>query len=528
MSIVGGELKNAKKRLKVQHLMTLAESARPNLSHSDKAKAGEANFTLGQCFLEQGKVAQALAYFQTAIDKCPESAKYLSQLSKAHLMLRNDEEALTFALQALVFLQGETDANTHNTLGYVLTRFGHHKFALGLFEKAVKLNPNSIEFRDNLARSHTYFGDKRSTALQYEALLKLDSLYGKAHLGLAEITKCTAENNHIDRLENALEKASRKIEIMRIQYALSKENEDLGQSEESFKHLHSANTQFMSNVKFDVKHDEELIGAFLDVYKKSSTKNISKIDDKVLFIGGIPRTGTTLVDRILSAHSSVESAGELQSMPLAVKQASGTNSKIVLDIETITKAGKADINAVGRAYMTNARLHVGAKDSAVFTDKLPLNFMYAGFILKALPNAKMVCLRRHPMDAIWSNYKHLFGGGARYHTYSYDLISTARFYLAYLKMTDFWAQEFPEQFMILNYEDLIADQRSESANLLEHCGLDWEEGCLDFHSSSKAVATPSANQVREPLYTGSIGKWKRYAKELEGVRLFLIENGVKV
>ena len=426
------------------------------------------------------------------------------------------EEALT--------LDQNGDAETNYILGYIFTRLGNHEIACGLYEKAVEREPDNIEYLDNLAQTFVFFGKKREAIQLYERILELDELSGKAFLGLADLEKPTLESNRLEQLEKAKSITSSSREKIRIGFALGKTYEALGQWGNAFKSFEQANSDFMAKLKFNVADDERLIDTFKSVYLNDLKQQDSSIQDEVLFVVGIPRTGTTLVDRILSAHSKVLSAGELQSMPLAVKLASATNSKIVLDENTIVKAGKADIEAVGRAYLDNARIHEGANQSAVFTDKLPLNFMYAGFILKALPNAKTVCLRRDPMDTVWSNYKHLFGGGARYHTYSYDLISIARFYLAYKKITDFWAQEFPHRFLILDYENLVADQRLYTQRLLSHCSLNWEEGCLDFHFSTQAVATPSASQVRQPLYSGSIGKWKNYAEQLDEVRAFFEVN----
>lgn len=526
MSIFGAEMKNVRKQQKTEYLKKLADAAKPHLNSSDSKTAGDANFTLGRCLLEQGKIRPAVDYFRHAISKQPLKAEYLGLLAKAELMLREEEPALLHAQLALNNLSNET-AMTLNTLGYVFSRFGNYKTALHLFEQAVELEPNNIDQRDNLATTYCYFGKTKAALEQYEAILELDPCYGKAHLGIADLKKATTQNNNLERLKNASEDTSRKIESIRIQYALAKEFEDLNCSEQAFQHLHAANTDFMSNLKFDVKNDERLIQTFLNSYQNDLKHQKSDVEDKVLFVVGIPRTGTTLVDRILSAHSSIVSAGELQSMPVAVKQASNTNTKIVLDIDTIQKATKQDIGRVGRYYISNARLHTGANGNNIFSDKLPLNFMYAGFILKALPNAKIVCLRRNPMDTVWSNYKHLFGGGARYHTYSYNLESTARFYTAYKKLTDFWAKEFPDRFLILNYENLVQNQELETRKLLSHCDLNWEEKCLDFHSSSEAIATPSASQVRKPLHSGSIDKWKRYSKELNSTRDFFLRNGIQ-
>ncbi|WP_018998431.1 tetratricopeptide repeat-containing sulfotransferase family protein [Hirschia maritima] len=525
MSIFGVDSKNLSKQQKIKRLREVSQKAEADLEHVDVVVSAAANFTVGSALLEQGKVLKALEYLQIAANKQSQNPQYLAVLAKANLMLRNEAKARAFAESAMS-LDQELSPEIAYTLGYVFTRLGNHGVALGLFEKAVELELENKDYLDNLAQSYVFLGKNEAAINLYDTVLRLDAGSGKAFLGLADLEKPTLEKNRLGQLKDAMSQSTSLREKIRIGFALGKTYEALGQWDNAFKSFDQANSDFMAKLKFNVADDERLIDTFKSVYLNDLKQQNSNIKDEVLFVVGIPRTGTTLVDRILSAHSKVVSAGELQSMPLAVKLASATNSKIVLDEDTIIKAGRADIEAVGRAYLDNARIHEGANHGIVFTDKLPLNFMYAGFILKALPNAKIVCLRREPMDTVWSNYKHLFGGGARYHTYSYDLISIARFYIAYKQITDFWAQEFPERFMVLDYENLVADQRLYTQQLLSHCGLDWEEGCLDFHSSTKAVATPSASQVRKPLYSGSIGKWTNYAEQLEEVRAFFEADDV--
>ena len=523
MSIFGAEAKNLSKQLKIKRLREIATAAEADLDNPEVDISAKAYYTIGRCLFEQGKVPKAVEYLKTANEKQNQNLQFKAVLAKAYLMLRDEAKARVLAEEVLK-LDQNGDAETNYMLGYIFTRLGNHEKARDLYEKAVEREPDNLEYLDNLAQSYVFFGKKKEAIQLYERISALDAQSGKAFLGLADLEKPTHENNRLGQLKDAMSQSTSLREKIRIGFALGKTYEALGQWDNAFKSFDQANSDFMAKLKFNVADDERLIDTFKSVYVNDLRQQNSNIKDEVLFVVGIPRTGTTLVDRILSAHSKVVSAGELQSMPLAVKLASATNSKIVLDEDTIIKAGRADIEGVGRAYLDNARIHDGGDSKVVFTDKLPLNFMYAGFILKALRNAKIVCLRRDPMDTVWSNYKHLFGGGARYHTYSYDLISIARFYLAYKQITDFWAQEFPDRFLILDYENLVADQRLYTQRLLSHCRLNWEEGCLDFHSSTQAVATPSASQVRQPLYSGSIGKWKNYAEQLDEVRAFFEVN----
>jgi hypothetical protein len=249
--------------------------------------------------------------------------------------------------------------------------------------------------------------------------------------------------------------------------------------------------------------------------------------DAPIFVIGMPRTGTTLVDRILSSHPDVESAGELQAMPLAVKRAAGTRTRTVLDPESIAAASHADMGAIGRDYLRIAHHH-RRELTGRFTDKFPGNFQYAGFIARSLPSATIVCLRRNPMDTVLSNFRNLFATTSRYYDYSYDLLDIAAYYVRFDRMMAFWRDALPGRVLELRYEELVADQEGQSRRLLDHCGLVWSDACLSFHTNNAPVSTPSAAQVRRPIYSDSVARWKQHAEVLAPVRRFFENAGIAV
>ena len=214
-------------------------------------------------------------------------------------------------------------------------------------------------------------------------------------------------------------------------------------------------------------------------------------------------------------------------MPLAVKQLSGTSSRVVIDADTIAASGAIPPAAIGDTYLARAAHHRPAGTSR-FTDKLPANFLYIGHIARALPNARIVCLRRNPMDTVWSNYKNLFASQSAYYAYSYDLMDTARYYARFDRLMGLWESLFPGRVLQLSYEALVADQEGETRRLLAHCGLEWDEACLSFHENSAPVATPSAAQVRRPLNADSIGKWRSHEEALQPARAWLEAQGIEI
>ena len=219
------------------------------------------------------------------------------------------------------------------------------------------------------------------------------------------MAKASAAANHIARLEAVLAAAPPPDDALRIRYALAKEYDDIGDAAPAFRHLSAANAAHKARTAYHFSSDAAIFDAIETAFcKPDFFSGDSDVADAPIFITGMPRTGTTLVDRILSSHPQVHSAGELQAMPLAIKQLSGTRSRFVTDPETIVASGTLSPDAVGRAYMAHAVQHRRREDGR-FIDKLPANFLHIGHIARALPRASIVCLRRNPMDTVWSNTK---------------------------------------------------------------------------------------------------------------------------
>ena len=244
-----------------------------------------------------------------------------------------------------------------------------------------------------------------------------------------------------------------------------------------------------------------------------------------IFITGMPRTGTTLIDRILSSHPDVHSAGELQAMPLAIKLLAATPSRLVTDAQTMLASARLAPDAVAAAYLERASKHRRCSDGR-FIDKLPANFLYIGHIARALPQASIIALRRHPLDTVWSNWKHLFATTSPYYAYSYDLMDIARYYQRFDRLLRLWDAVLPGRVLQLHYEDVVADQEGQSRRLFAHCRLDWTDRALDFHRNPAAVATPSAAQVRQPIYGDAVARWRSHETALAPIATWLRSAGI--
>ena len=501
------------------------EAARALTLASPEQPAGY--FLLGMAAAEAGHIAKAIPLIEAAVQRGPQ-AEHLAQLAKLLILLRRDGAAAAAVRSALAL--APHDALTLDTLGCVLARLGDHEASLAPFGAAVAAAPDNLDYRYNLAAAKGFTGQTDEARDHYETILGRDPGNARAHYALAILARQTADANHVLRLEKALTDAREPADALRIQYALAKELEDIGDGAAAFRHLSMANAAHKQAIGYDFAQDEAIFDA-IEVRFGSNIETLAggsgNPDPAPIFVVGMPRTGTTLVDRILSSHPDVGSAGELQAMPLAVKQLAGTPSRVIIDPETVDASGAVHPGAIGDAYLERAGHH-RPNGKARFIDKLPANFLYVGHIARALPNARIVCLRRNPMDTIWSNYKNLFASQSAYYAYSYDLMDTARYYVRFDRLMALWESLWPGRVLQLSYEALVADQEGETRRLLDHCGLAWDEACLSFHENRAAVATPSAAQVRRPINADAVGKWRAYEDALAPARAFLKAQEIAV
>jgi hypothetical protein len=277
------------------------------------------------------------------------------------------------------------------------------------------------------------------------------------------------------------------------------------------------------DVTVDVATVDWIIQAFPAVPDETVQQRGGAPGDAPIFIVGLPRSGTTLVDRILGSHSKVYSAGELDHLALCIVDAvRGRSGGVQLPRrELIARSAELDFAALGSDYLERAR-HTAAADVR-FTDKMPLNYLYCGLIRRSLPNAKIVHVTRRPMAACYAMYKTLFKDG---YPFSYDLGEIGRYYVGYRRLMDHWQATIPAVIYPLSYEALVADQVGETRKLLDFCGLEWQDSCVEFHRNPSPTTTASAAQVRRPLYDSSVSQWRHYEAELAELSSLLSAAGI--
>ena len=433
-----------------------------------------------------------------------------------------------------------TDALLLDALGSFFSFAGDQHTALGAFEQAAALAPDNAHFIFNRATVRRFLGQLAAAEADYDRVIALRPADFEAYKNRSDLRTQTADRNHVAELEGLAARgfADWRSEVQ-IRYTLAKEYEDLGDYRKSFDQLRQGARKRRENLRYDVANDVSTVDWIIEAFpaavatggvhthtapEAAAREHAAPQPAAPIFIVGLPRSGTTLVDRILSSHSQVRSAGELNDFALSlVARVRGENGKEHLPRrELVARSAHVDFAALGREYLARARAVVA---EGRFTDKMPLNYLYCGLIRRALPNAKIVHLTRHPVAAGYAMYKTLFKDG---YPFSYDLDEIAQYYIAYRKLMDHWSAVMPGAVYSLNYENLVADQIDETRKLLEFCGLDWEDACAEFHRNPSATTTASASQVRRPIYDSSVAQWRHYTAQLASLSTALESAGIEL
>lgn len=485
----------------------------------------EGPFLLGLAEAAAGQIGAAIARIEAAIALAPRG-EYRAQLARLLLLTRRDRDAAQ--ILAAAEADPPQDALSRDTIGCAYAHLGNHRAALPHFEEAVRLAPRQLDFLYNRAATLSFLGRTEDADAALEALIALAPQDARAHHLLSGLRRQTAANNHLGRLRALAGQARPGRDRLLIGYSIAKEEEDIGDGQRAFATLAAVNGEYRRSLPYSFDRDAAVFDAIEAHWAASAEPAPGAPDDAApIFVIGMPRTGTTLVDRILSSHPDVESAGELQAMALAVKKAAGTRTRTVLDPETVAAAAGVDLAAVGRDYLTRTQSH-RCTAAPRFVDKFPGNFHYAGLIARALPSATIVCLRRNPLDTVLSNFRNLFAVSSRYYDYSYDLRDIASYYVRFDRLMATWRTLLPGRVLELHYETLVADQEGETRRLLAYCGLAWSDACLDFHTNAAPVSTPSAAQVRRPIYADSVARWRAHADALAPARRVIEAVGIAV
>jgi tetratricopeptide (TPR) repeat protein len=455
-----------------------------------------------------GKAFKSKELLLKILKKEPKNFNVLNNLGLACLELKDEECAEEYYNEAINLNPNFPDSLVN--LGNLKTTQNKNEEAKSLFERALKINDKIIPAKIALAGYHERSGNFTEAKKIYNNVLEINPNYTIADKSISLIHKYKLNDNHIKTMEEKLTKNLDEEDVKRLNFALGKAYEDIGDFKKSFKFYKTGNKLYKKKINFNINNELKNFDKIKKAFEVQKIEKLNDHDKKIIFIVGMPRSGTTLTEQILSSHKNVYGAGELNFLREA--------------IEHELTDEKGDFN-FSNAKLKKARdyyfkkIEIFGNKTEYLIDKAPLNYKWIGFINLIFPNSKIIHCKRNAMDICWSNYKNTFASKSM--NYTYDFNDLAIFYKAYDDLMKFWKGDIENIFFNLVYEDLINDKVTQTKKLLKFCNLNWDENCLNFHKNKKSVSTASLAQVREPLYNTSVEKWKSYTEELGELKKLL-------
>ena len=498
---------------------------------------------LGACYKAQGLLEASAKMFETAINLKPDYAEAYFNLAVILRGLGKLDSSVEGYKKAIKILPNYPDA--HNNLGNSLKDLGNvidaiesyewavayksdffqaftnlgiaqslngqSDLAVESYEKALKINPNFLDAHFNLGIVLKELGNKEKAMNCFENVLKINPEHAEAHRNLGVIKKYIKNDPQIVKMESLLSNNILTNEDkISLNFALAKAYEDLEESDKQFEFLNTGNQLKKDELNYSIEIDQERFSVLKKLFStrpKILNKSAYKLSSvRPIFILGMPRSGTSLVEQIISSHQEVYGAGELESLSKSIWSVQPQDIN-----DDSYKLSKKSFLSIREEYFKSLQ-SLNASEN-VITDKMPANFRYIGFIMSAFPEAKIVHLKRDARATCWSIYKFLFDTGGN--GFSFDQKDLASYYALYEDIMNFWHKLYPNQIYDISYEALTTDQEEETRKLLEYCELDWDENCLNFQDNKRAVKTVSSLQVRQKIYQGSSDVWKKYEANLK-------------
>ena len=504
--------------------------------------------TVGGEHMRAGREEEAIACFREALKDNPDNidamrflaAVYMKQERKLRdaeaLILRITELAPDFAaawmdlghcytkrarrMDAIEAYKRATEleprnANAWEKLASVTASAGYPEEAAAAFRKAIEFMPKAAGFHMGYGHVMKTLGDQKTSLNAYREAIRLRPNFGEVYWSMANLKTFRFDDAEVEAMQQQLENPDLQDRTeVHFRFALGKAFEDRRDYDKAWEYYHSGNQLQRSIVSYDPVENsvnQDAIRKFFTREYIEETEGNGYPDEGPIFIVGMGRSGSTLIEQILASHSQVEGTEELSVLGNLTDKIAHFRSDQKRFPEILHDMRPHDWRALGLEYLDGARRY-RMTDKPIFTDKLPNNFPFVGFLHLILPNAKVINARRHPLDTCFGNYKQLFGRGSNF---TYDIYELADYYREYCQTMAHWHEVLPGKVLDVHYEETVTDLEGQVKRILEHCGLPFEEQCLRFHETKRAVKTASSEQVRQPIYKGALGTWRRYEKHLD-------------
>jgi len=473
---------------------------------------------MGGIRMAQDAHNDAEAFFRRAVVLAPDFAVAWSSLGASLKEQGNFEEAVEALEKALSLEPGNVE--WHSYLGTMLLVWGKEERALASFEAALAIQPELAGALHSKGHVLKTMGDQDDAIRAYRAAARARPDLGEIYWSLANLKTIRFDPDEVEFMQSQLDSGKLTDESeLHFHYSLGKHFEDQEDYPKAFEHYAQGGVIKRMNVRydpaeFDVQTDK-IIEAFTpEFFEERASCGYS--DPAPILIVGLPRSGSTLIEQILSSHSQVDGTAELSDlMTLAYQSGQNRFDKLKYPA-SLMDMDAGNIEDLGKEYIDRTFHH--RKGAPYFCDKMPNNFSHIGFLHLILPNAKVIDARRHPLDSCFGTFKQLFAKGQ---PFSYDFFDLGQYYNSYIRVMEHWDLVLPGKVLRVQYEDNVADLENQARRMIEHCGLEWEDQVLRFYESERSVKTASSEQVRQPIYNKSVNSWKRYETELADLILIL-------
>ena len=473
----------------------------------------ELNYLYGNILKIQNKFYDAIDAYKKAILLNKNFSEAYNNLANTQKKIGDNQNAMYNYNKAIK--SDSSNLGAHFNLANLYRSEKNYEEAINYYKKVLELNPQFIESINNIGTIHLILGNFEDGLKYFKESIEKDKFYSESYYNYVSAKKINKDDKIFLKLKNFIEvEKFPQVQNFKMYYSLSKSYFDMNNKELGFKYLELASNFKLKEIQRsykkqfkDFKEIKEYFGSNIKIpeaIKSSKTKPI--------FILGMPRSGTSLIEQIVSNHSSVYGGGELDMLPLAIANSNWEKNENFIDI----------INSIRSEYLS--KISKLTKKNFI-TDKLPGNFKWIGFILNALPEAKILHLERNPMAICWSIYKSEFNNPDMAFTYKQEYI--AEFYLLYKDLINFWKNKYPNQIININYEEFVDDYENNIKKIFQELELNWENHLLEFYKNKRPVETSSFQQVRKKIYKNSSEEWKKYKAYLSPMMDILLKNKIE-
>jgi len=474
---------------------------------------------LGLIAAASGDLDDAEHLLRQALTCAPDHTAAMFELGRVLKELERPEDAIVVYRELLALLPDSPKA--HYRLAGVLAPAALNEEAATEYRRCLELAPKHAGAWLGLGHMLKTLGDQEGGIAAYQRCLELEPDFGEAYYSLANLKTYRFDDTAIEAIQRQLERTELSdTSRVNFLFALGKAFEDRADYAQAWRYYEDGNARQRMLVSYDPVQTETVNDELIEFFNADffrATAGCGHPDAAPIFIVGLPRSGSTLLEQIIASHSQVEGTSELPYIGRLTKSLNHNRADAMRYPQVLAELAPRHFQRLGQDYLEMAARH-RVEGAARFIDKMPNNFPSVGFIHSILPNAKIIDARRHPMDACVGNLRQLY---ARGQTFSYDQSDIGEYYLQYLRMMQHWDAMLPGKVLRVQYEDVVATLETQVRRILDFLELPWEDNCLRFHATERAVRTASSEQVRQPIYDSSVGFWRHYAPHLGELREIL-------